>query len=177
MNPRKKRILIVDDDQDIRLGLGLRLRDLGYEPCFAENCVGALVQACAESPDLILLDVGLPGEDGHVVLGQLAQIPEAHQIPVFMIRVAEGLELGELDEDEVWRRAVEKTGGRFYAAANEDAIFRASKEIDELSAGRIDVKRYTAYRPRFGGYALVAVLLWMTAAVLKLGFRQFRTFP
>ena len=86
-------------------------------------------------------------------------------------------ESGELEEDEVWKAAVEKTGGRFYAAANEEAIFRASQEIDQLSAGKIDVRRYTAYRPRFSGYALIAVFLWMTAAVLKLGVRRFRTFP
>ena len=127
---------------------------------------------------LILTD----GRDDQVVrdgehLDDLIAESRKHQIPVYMIRVAEGLELGELDEDEVWRRAVEKTGGRFYAASNEDAIFQASEEIDKLSAGKIDVKRYTAYRPRFVGYALIAVFLWMTAAALKLGFRQFRTFP
>jgi len=51
------------------------------------------------------------------------------------------------------------------------------QDIDRLAAGRIDVREYTAYEPRFAGYALVAVGLWLSAMVLKLGFRSFRTFP
>jgi hypothetical protein len=46
-----------------------------------------------------------------------------------------------------------------------------------VSAGRIDVREYTAFRPRFSGYALIAVGLWLLAAVLKLGVPYFRTFP
>ena len=49
--------------------------------------------------------------------------------------------------------------------------------IDRLSAGRIDVREYTAYEPRFSGYALLAVALWLTAAGLKVGVRGFRTYP
>ncbi|MEE2777429.1 MAG: VWA domain-containing protein [Acidobacteriota bacterium] len=122
------------------------------------------------------------GRDDQVVrdgqhLDDLIAESRKYDIPVFMIRVAEGLEAGALDEDAVWRAAVERTGGRFYAAATEDDIFDASEEIDKLSAGTIDVRRYTAYHPRFSGYALVAVALWLVAATLKLGPRQFRTFP
>jgi hypothetical protein len=39
------------------------------------------------------------------------------------------------------------------------------------------VREYTAYQPRFAGYALAAIALWLLAMVLKLGFRSFRTFP
>jgi hypothetical protein len=60
---------------------------------------------------------------------------------------------------------------------NEDDILRAVREIDRLSPGRIDVREYTSQRPRFSGYALIAVALWLLAGTLKLGVPYFRTFP
>jgi hypothetical protein len=54
---------------------------------------------------------------------------------------------------------------------------KALNDIDRLSPGRIDVHQYTAQRPRFAGYALIAIALWLSAGTLKLGLRHFRTFP
>jgi Ca-activated chloride channel family protein len=98
-------------------------------------------------------------------------------IPVYMIRTAFKRKFGDVREDRLWQPAIERTGGRFYAAADEAAILRAVEDIDRLSAGRIDVREYTAFQPRFAGYALAAVALWLLAMVLKLSFRSFRTFP
>jgi hypothetical protein len=100
-----------------------------------------------------------------------------YKIPVFMVRTGFGLKEGQIPTDKLWKPLVERTGGRFYAADSEDAILQAEAEIDKLSTGRIDVREYTAQRPRFDGYALVAVMLWLSAGVMKLGFRTFRTFP
>ena len=99
-----------------------------------------------------------------------------YKIPVFMIRTGFDLKEGQIPTDKLWKPLVERTGGRFYAADSEDAILRAEAEIDKLATGRIDVREYTAQRPRFDGYALVAVMLWLSAGVMKLGFRTFRTF-
>jgi hypothetical protein len=100
-----------------------------------------------------------------------------YKIPVFMIRTAYDMKLGQIPTDKLWKGIVERTGGRFYAADSEDAILKAETEIDKLSAGRIDVRQYTVQRPRFAGYTLIALGLWMTACVMKLGVRSFRTFP
>jgi len=100
-----------------------------------------------------------------------------YKIPVFMIRTGFDLKEGQIPTDKLWKPLVERTGGRFYAADSEDAILRAEAEIDKLATGRIDVREYTAQRPRFDGYALVAVMLWLSAGVMKLGFKTFRTFP
>jgi len=72
---------------------------------------------------------------------------------------------------------VERTGGRFYAASDEASIFKAIREIDRLSPGRIDVRRYSVQRPRYAGFALAAIALWLLAALLKLGFSVFESFP
>ena len=100
-----------------------------------------------------------------------------YQIPAYMIRTGYDLKEGQIPTDRLWKPIVERTGGRFYAADSEDAIIRAEDEINRLSKGSIQVREYTAQRPRFDGYTLVAVVCWLTAAVMKLGFRSFRTFP
>lgn len=100
-----------------------------------------------------------------------------NKIPIYMIRTAAKMKFGEVAQDPLWQAAVERTGGRFYAAADEDAILQAVSDIDRLSAGRIDVRRYTSERPQFSGYALIAVCLWLTAGALKFGVPHFRTFP
>ena len=100
-----------------------------------------------------------------------------YKIPVYMIRTAFNMKFGDVVQDKLWKDAIERTGGHFYPAADEGAILRAVDEIDQLAPGRIDLREYTSQRPRFAGYALIAVALWLAASMLKLGFRVFRTFP
>jgi len=99
------------------------------------------------------------------------------KVPVHMIRTAFDHREGEVQQDKIWRNMVERTGGRFYAAYDDESIRRALIEIDRLSPGRIETREYSVKRPRFAGYALAAVTLWLTAALLKLSFGVFRTFP
>jgi Ca-activated chloride channel homolog len=100
-----------------------------------------------------------------------------NHIPIYMLRTAYNLKFGEIKEDKIWKAAIEQTGGRFYVASDEASLLKAIDEIDRLSAGRIDVREYTSQRPQFSGYVLLAIGLWLTAALLKFGFPQFRTFP
>jgi hypothetical protein len=100
-----------------------------------------------------------------------------YKIPVYFIRVAYNKAAGGLLPDEIWKRAVERTGGRFYAAADEKTILRAVHEIDHLAPGRIDIREYVVRRPRFAGALVIAVTFWLIAAALKLGVPRFRTFP
>ena len=100
-----------------------------------------------------------------------------YEIPVYMIRMAFKKSLGAVVPDELWKWAVERTGGRFYPPADEATIIRAVNEIDQLAAGRIVVRDYRAQQPRFAGYTLIALTLWLVAVAMKVGFRGFRTFP
>jgi two-component system KDP operon response regulator KdpE len=79
-----KKILIVDDDQDVRRGLGIRLKASGYSVVFAEDAISATSMARKEAPGLIILDIGLPGGDGFIVMERLLSITPT-SVPVIVL--------------------------------------------------------------------------------------------
>ena len=79
------KILIVDDDADLRAALKLRLRASSYQTVSAVDGYSAITQAQKEKPDLIILDIGLPAGDGFVVLDRLQRNPELAEIPVVVL--------------------------------------------------------------------------------------------
>lgn len=66
-----RRILLVDDDMLLRRSLAFTLEKAGYEAVTAASAEDALAQVSTKPPDLILLDIGLPGMDGLDALQQL----------------------------------------------------------------------------------------------------------
>jgi DNA-binding response OmpR family regulator len=82
--PSTAKILIVDDDAEIRQLLGEELRDLGHDSFYASDGIQALSMVRRERPDLILLDLRLPGGDGFSVLVRLQRIAEVAHIPVIV---------------------------------------------------------------------------------------------
>ena len=83
MNVNK--ILIIEDDPDMRRGLNVRLRASNYDTAFATDAVMALGIVKREAPDLILLDLGLPGGDGFVVLERMSNIGLLASTPVLVV--------------------------------------------------------------------------------------------
>ena len=80
-----KKILIVDDDPDVRKGMELRLKVNHYDTFFATDAVSTLSQARKHEPDLIILDLGLPAGDGFVVIEKLKVWPSLALIPVIVV--------------------------------------------------------------------------------------------
>lgn len=81
----RNKILIIEDDQDLRRGLNIRLRAGNYDTAFAADAVMALSVAKKEAPDLILLDLGLPGGDGFMVLDRMKNIASLACTPVIVL--------------------------------------------------------------------------------------------
>jgi DNA-binding response OmpR family regulator len=80
-----KKILIVEDDADVRLGYHVLLKANGYETFFAADSLSAMTEARKHSPDLILLDLGLPAGDGFVVLERFKANTYLSMIPVVVV--------------------------------------------------------------------------------------------
>ncbi len=79
------KILIVDDDPDLRQALKLRLRANHYDTVHAADGYSAIAQAHKEQPNLIILDLGLPAGDGFVVLDRLQHDDKLSNIPVIVL--------------------------------------------------------------------------------------------
>ncbi len=77
LSPRPVRVLIVDDDRDTTDSLAVLLRTWGFCPLVAYDGPTALAVATAERPDVVLLDIGLPGLDGYEVARRLRRQPWA----------------------------------------------------------------------------------------------------
>lgn len=129
-----------------------------------------------------LMVVFSDGDDAQVAAGgrTVSEVLEGARmagIPVYFIRTAHNQAMGQVLPDAMWRAAVERTGGRFYAAADEATIIRAIEEIDRASAGAIAIRQYSTREPRFPPFAFVAVGLWSLALALKLTVPWFSRFP
>jgi CheY-like chemotaxis protein len=81
----QKKILIVDDDPEVRLSLHVRLKVNNYDVLFAGNGVASIAEARKHMPDLIILDLGLPAGDGFSVLERLKANPNLSMIPVIVV--------------------------------------------------------------------------------------------
>ena len=79
------RVLVVDDDADIRTVLELTLEHAGFEVLPAADGEQALRLARVERPDVVLLDVMMPGRDGIDVLRSLRTDPRTSNIPVLLL--------------------------------------------------------------------------------------------
>lgn len=82
-------ILIIDDSADTRLLLSLRLKAQGYRTVFAADAREAITMARQAQPDAILLDLGLPGSNGFLVLERLKATSTLASIPVIIVSAEE----------------------------------------------------------------------------------------
>ena len=81
----EKRILVVDDEQQLALAVKIRLQSRGYQVVTASDGQQALEMAEQERPDLILLDVLMPVMDGYSCLRELNTRFGRGQIPIIIL--------------------------------------------------------------------------------------------
>ena len=80
-----RKLLVIDDDTDVLKGLTVRLKANGYAVAQAVDGMQAILAARRERPDLILLDIGLPGGDGYSVMERLRSMRPLARIPIVVL--------------------------------------------------------------------------------------------
>jgi DNA-binding response OmpR family regulator len=80
-----KKILVVDDDPEVRLGLEVRLTANHYDVISAADGVASIAEARKHMPDLMILDLGLPAGDGFSVLERMKVNERLSVIPVIVL--------------------------------------------------------------------------------------------
>jgi CheY-like chemotaxis protein len=88
------KVLIADDDAEIQRVLSTAMWSLGFDPIAAADAMQAVMHARHSSPDVVLLDVNMPGGSGIMVLKRLKTLNVTRRIPVIVITGSEeeGLE-------------------------------------------------------------------------------------
>jgi diguanylate cyclase (GGDEF)-like protein len=134
MNAKPTTVMVVEDDPGIRALYRAFLAMAGHTVVEVERGDEALVEARACRPDVVVLDLGLPGLDGHGVLAQLKADPQLRTVPVIVSTA--------WDDTETVKRVFEG-GAHDYVrkpfipdelTARVDAAARLKAERDELSA-------------------------------------------
>jgi two-component system cell cycle response regulator DivK len=80
-----KRILVIEDQEDNRRIVRDLLTSVGYEILEAVNGEEGVSRAEADRPDLILMDIQLPGLDGYEATRRIKANPALHQIPIIAV--------------------------------------------------------------------------------------------
>ena len=86
------KILIIEDESDLVQALVMRLKAEGYLTACVTDGTSALERAREEKPDLILLDICLPGHNGFEVFQQLRQDPATERIPIVFLTACSTVE-------------------------------------------------------------------------------------
>jgi two-component system KDP operon response regulator KdpE len=86
------KVLIVEDEPDIARLIGMRLKQQGFEPVFAADAVTAVTIARKEDPDVLVIDIGLPGGGGLLIMERMRAIAHLAMKPVIVISAREPIE-------------------------------------------------------------------------------------
>jgi CheY-like chemotaxis protein len=82
---KKKTVLIVEDELDMRIFISTLLETSGYQPVLTRDGTEGMLKAKDVSPDLIILDVMMPGEGGVQMYRQLKTDKKLSEIPVIVL--------------------------------------------------------------------------------------------
>lgn len=80
-----KTILIVEDDKDLMLAMSVRMIAQGFTILSAQDAASAIQLCAMKTPDLILLDLGLPDSNGFIVMDVVTQLRSAATVPIIVV--------------------------------------------------------------------------------------------
>lgn len=87
----RKKILLVEDDKDTVRAIAIRLKSQGYDLIVAADAIAAVSTARKEKPDLIILDLGLPGGDGFTVIQRVKSNYDLMLVPIIVVSARDPL--------------------------------------------------------------------------------------
>jgi CheY-like chemotaxis protein len=90
-----KSVLLVDDDNIVLLGTGVRLKSMGYTVYTAKDAVSAVSAVVKNKPDVIVLDVSIPAGDGFLVAERLQKLVGSAATPIIFITASANPHLRE----------------------------------------------------------------------------------
>jgi len=125
MNSNRKKILVADDEKDLREALFTILAAEGYEVFTAQNGEEAINTALKEQPDLILLDLMMPKMDGHGVLAKLREDEWGKSAKIIVLTA--------LDDMETLSTTIEQ-GGLDYMVKSDWKLEDIVKKVKERLA-------------------------------------------
>ena len=94
-----KTILLVEDDKKISTALGYRLQSMGYKVESAMDAIYAMNETIRCRPDVILLDINLPGGDGFIVADRIRASTKVATTPVIFITASKSPEFRKRAEE------------------------------------------------------------------------------
>jgi two-component system, sensor histidine kinase and response regulator len=134
-----KKILVLEDEEPVRLNIKAILESGGFEPIVAPNGAAGLELAKAQMPDLIVCDIMMPDMDGYAVLSEVRQYPATATIPFIFLTakttredLRQGMNLGADDYlTKPFRRTelLEAIAARF---ARQNTLANLQEKIQQL---------------------------------------------
>ena len=128
MTTKKHRILIAEDFEDNRIALKMMLKLAGFDPLEAEDGTQAVEITEREKPDLVLMDITLPGIDGLEATRAIRLNPEFQHLPIVILSAHDNKET---------RDEAREAGGTGYITKPIE-FEELKKAIDGYLAARVD---------------------------------------
>lgn len=80
-----KQVLVVEDDRKIAKALEVRLRSMGYKPLLAYDAIMGIRSAVKNQPDLVIMDIAMPGGNGLSVAESMQDVAATSSTPIIFI--------------------------------------------------------------------------------------------
>ena len=124
----RKKVLIIDDDRQVSLALSVRLKAADYDVEVAGDGESGLEKLAAGVPDVVLLDMRMPGIDGLEVMRQMKRDPRLTDIPVIFVSA---------NAQETAKRAALGAGGKIFLEKpfESRALLDAIRRVLEQNSG------------------------------------------
>lgn len=84
-----KKILLIEDDPKLSLALQMRLKMMNFDVASSADAIRAMDEANKHQPELVILDINLPGGNGFVVADRLRKNPKTMTTPIIFITASE----------------------------------------------------------------------------------------